>query len=97
MGARSLSAKVWIPDLVESTSPTAEPVHYENCSRRVTRSPATGIANIWQVCQHVRGEGGPRQTGGAKVSLAQGLGAAGDIHVLEKSAAWQPPRRRGLP
>ncbi|CAN5468983.1 lipid-transfer protein [soil metagenome] len=50
---------------------------------------ATGIANIWEVCQHVRGEGGPRQIEGAKVGLAHviGLGSACGIHVLEKSAA----------
>jgi acetyl-CoA acyltransferase len=48
---------------------------------------ATGIANIWEVCQHVRGEGGPRQIEGAKVGLAHviGLGSACGIHVLEKS------------
>lgn len=48
---------------------------------------ATGIANIWEVCQHVRGEGGPRQIEGAKVGLAHviGLGSACGIHILEKS------------
>jgi acetyl-CoA acetyltransferase len=48
---------------------------------------ATGIANVWEVCQHVRGEGGPRQIEGAKVGLAHviGLGSACGIHVLEKS------------
>jgi len=48
---------------------------------------ATGIANIWEVCQHVRGEGGPRQIEGAKVGLAHviGLGSACGIHVLEAS------------
>ncbi len=50
---------------------------------------ATGIANIWEVCQHVRGEGGDRQIEGAKVGLAHviGLGSACGVHVLEKSAA----------
>ena len=49
---------------------------------------ATGIANIWEVCQHLRGEGGPRQIEGAKVGLAHviGLGSACGIHVLERSA-----------
>ena len=48
---------------------------------------ATGIANIWEVCQHVRGEGGPRQIEGARVGLAHviGLGSACGVHVLEKS------------
>jgi acetyl-CoA acyltransferase len=50
---------------------------------------ATGIANIWEVCQHVRDECGDRQIEGAKVGLAHviGLGSACGIHILEKSAA----------
>ncbi|MBI5089994.1 MAG: thiolase family protein [Actinobacteria bacterium] len=50
---------------------------------------ATGIANIWEICHHLRGEAGPRQIEGAKVGLAHviGLGSACGIHVLEKSAA----------
>jgi acetyl-CoA acyltransferase len=50
---------------------------------------ATGIANIWEVCQHLRGEAGPRQIQGAKVGLAHviGLASACGVHVLEKSAA----------
>jgi acetyl-CoA acyltransferase len=50
---------------------------------------ATGIANIWEVCQHVRGECGDRQIEGAKVGLAHviGLGSACGVHILEKSAA----------
>lgn len=48
---------------------------------------ATGIANIWEVCHHLRGEAGPRQIEGAKVGLAHviGLGSACGIHVLERS------------
>ena len=48
---------------------------------------ATGIANIWEVCHHLRGEAGPRQIEGAKVGLAHviGLGSACGVHVLEKS------------
>ena len=50
---------------------------------------ATGIANIWEVCQHVRGECGDRQIEGAKVGLAHviGLGSACGVHILEKAAA----------
>ncbi len=50
---------------------------------------ATGIANIWEVCHHLRGEAGDRQIEGAKVGLAHviGLGSACGIHILEKSAA----------
>ena len=49
---------------------------------------ATGIANIWEVCHHLRGEAGPRQIEGAKVGLAHviGLGSACGIHILEKSS-----------
>ena len=50
---------------------------------------ATGIANIWEVCHHLRGEAGDRQIEGAKVAMAHviGLGSACGVHVLEKSAA----------
>ena len=50
---------------------------------------ATGIANIWEVCHHLRGEAGPRQIEGATVGLAHviGLGSACGVHILEKSAA----------
>ncbi len=49
---------------------------------------ATGIANIWEVCTHLRGEAGDRQIEGAKVGLAHviGLGSACGVHVLEKAA-----------
>ncbi len=50
---------------------------------------ATGIANIWEVCHHLRGEAGPRQIENAKVGLAHviGLGSACGVHILERSAA----------
>ncbi len=49
---------------------------------------ATGIANIWEVCTHLRGEGGDRQIEGASVGLAHviGLGSACGVHILERSA-----------
>ena len=49
---------------------------------------ATGIANIWEVCTHLRGEAGDRQIEGAKVGLAHviGLGSACGVHILEKAA-----------
>ena len=48
---------------------------------------ATGIANIWEVCHHLRGEAGDRQIEGAKVGLAHviGLGSACGVHILERS------------
>jgi len=49
---------------------------------------ATGIANIWEVATHLRGEAGPRQIEGARVGLAHviGLGSACGVHILEKAA-----------
>ena len=50
---------------------------------------ATGIANIWEVCTHLRGEAGDRQIEGATVGLAHviGLGSACGVHILERAAA----------
>ncbi len=50
---------------------------------------ATGIANIWEVCHHLRGEAGDRQIEGANVALAHviGLGSACGVHILERAAA----------
>ncbi len=47
---------------------------------------ATGIANIYEVTTHLRGEAGKRQVEGAKLGLTHviGLGSACAIHVLEK-------------
>ena len=47
---------------------------------------ATGIANIYEVCTHLRGEAGERQVEGAKIGLTHviGLGSACGIHILEK-------------
>ena len=49
---------------------------------------ATGIANIWEVCHHLRGEAGDRQIEGATVGLAHviGLGSACGVHILEKAS-----------
>jgi acetyl-CoA acyltransferase len=49
---------------------------------------ATGIANIWEVCHHLRGEAKDRQIEGAKVGLAHviGLGSACGVHILEAAA-----------
>jgi len=49
---------------------------------------ATGIANIWEVCHHLRGEASHRQIEGAKVGLAHviGLGQACGLHILEKAS-----------
>ncbi|HEX3459337.1 MAG TPA: thiolase family protein, partial [Acidimicrobiales bacterium] len=49
---------------------------------------ATGIANVWEVAHHLRGEAGSRQIEGAKVGLAHviGLGSACGVHILEKAS-----------
>lgn len=50
---------------------------------------ATGIANIYEVSTHLRGEAGDRQVEGAKIGLTHviGLGSACGIHVLEGASA----------
>jgi acetyl-CoA acetyltransferase len=47
---------------------------------------ATGIANIYEVSTHLRGEAGKRQVPGARIGLTHvvGLGSACAVHVLEK-------------
>jgi len=47
---------------------------------------ATGIANIYEVSTHLRGEAGGRQVEGARIGLTHviGLGSACGIHILEK-------------
>ena len=48
---------------------------------------ATGIANIYEVSTHLRGEAGDRQVEGARLGLTHviGLGSACAIHILEKA------------
>ncbi|HEY6425711.1 MAG TPA: thiolase family protein [Acidimicrobiales bacterium] len=50
---------------------------------------ATGLATIWELCHHLRGEAGPRQIPGARVGLAHviGLGSSCAVHILERAAA----------
>jgi acetyl-CoA acyltransferase len=47
---------------------------------------ATGIANLYEVSTHLRGEAGKRQVQGAKLGMTHviGLGSACAIHILEK-------------
>ncbi len=49
---------------------------------------ATGIANIYEICTHLRGEAGKRQVEGAKIGMTHviGLGTACGIHILEKTS-----------
>ncbi len=48
---------------------------------------ATGIANIYEVSTHLRGEAGARQVEGARIGMTHviGLGSACGIHILEKA------------
>ena len=47
---------------------------------------ATGVANVYEVCTHLRREAGARQVADAKIGLTHviGLGSACGIHVLER-------------
>jgi acetyl-CoA acetyltransferase len=49
---------------------------------------ATGVAGIYEITTHLRGEAGDRQIEGAKVGLTHviGLGSTCGVHILEKSA-----------
>lgn len=49
---------------------------------------ATGIANIYEVSTHLRGEADKRQVKGARLGMTHviGLGSACGIHILEKAA-----------
>ena len=50
---------------------------------------ATGIANLYEIGTHLRGEAGDRQIEGARVGLAHviGLGSSCAVHILEKAAS----------
>lgn len=50
---------------------------------------ATGIANLYEVATHLRGEAGDRQIEGAKVGLTHviGLASACAVHILEARSA----------
>jgi acetyl-CoA acetyltransferase len=80
-------------DFFESGAPWRDGVKPVNVSGGLQSKghpiAATGIANIWEVCHHLRGEAGDRQIEGANVGLAHviGLGSACGVHILEKSAA----------
>jgi len=48
---------------------------------------ATGIANLYELVQHLRGHAGSRQVEGARIGMAHvvGLGTAAAVHILEKA------------
>ena len=49
---------------------------------------ATGIANIYEVSTHLRGEAGEREVEDARIGLTHviGLGSARGIHILERAS-----------
>lgn len=48
---------------------------------------ATGVANLYELTLHLRGEAGQRQVEGARIGLAHvvGLGTCSAVHILEKA------------
>lgn len=50
---------------------------------------ATGVANLYEVATHLRGEAGDRQIEGARVGLTHviGLGSVCVVHILERAAS----------
>ncbi len=50
---------------------------------------ATGVANLYEVATHLRGEAGDRQIEGARVGLTHviGLGSACGVHILERATS----------
>ena len=80
-------------DFIDSGAPTRDGALPVNVSGGLLSKGhpigATGIANLYEVATHLRGEAGDRQIEGAKVGLTHviGLASACAVHVLEASAA----------
>ena len=76
---------LWIPEAV-GKDPFSQIGYYAAKTEKLIF--ATGIANIYEVTTHLRGEAGDRQIKKAKVGLTHviGLGSACGLHILEKAA-----------
>jgi acetyl-CoA acyltransferase len=80
-------------DFIDSGAPTRDGALPVNVSGGLLSKGhpigATGIANLYEVATHLRGEAGDRQVEGAKVGLTHviGLASACAVHVLEAPAA----------
>jgi acetyl-CoA acetyltransferase len=80
-------------DFIDSGSPTRDGTLPVNVSGGLLSKGhpigATGVANLYEVATHLRGEAGDRQVEGARVGLTHviGLGSACAVHVLEAPAA----------
>jgi acetyl-CoA acyltransferase len=80
-------------DFIDSGAPTRDGALPVNVSGGLLSKGhpigATGIANLYEVVTHLRGEAGDRQVDGAKVGLTHviGLASACAVHVLEAPAA----------
>jgi acetyl-CoA acetyltransferase len=79
-------------DFIDSGAPTRDGKTPVNVSGGLLSKGhpigATGIANLYEVATHLRGEAGDRQIDGAKVGLTHviGLASACAVHVLEAPA-----------
>jgi acetyl-CoA acyltransferase len=80
-------------DFIDSGAPTRDGALPVNVSGGLLSKGhpigATGIANLYEVATHLRGEAGDRQVDEAKVGLTHviGLASACAVHVLEAPAA----------
>ena len=77
---------LWLPEAVGYDPFVMASLLLERTERLVV---ATGIANIYEVATHLRGEAGQRQVKDAKIGLTHviGLGSACAIHILEAPSA----------
>jgi acetyl-CoA acetyltransferase len=57
---------------------------------------ATGIANVYEVVSHLRGEAGDRQIPDARIGLTHvvGNGSACAVHIFERRATWRAGKGR---
>ena len=58
---------------------------------------ATGIANVWEVATHLRGEGGDRQIEGAKVGLTHVIGLGLGVRRAHLGEVARPEPTNGRP
>jgi len=74
---------LWFPEATSFESFSLAAYLLANSNKLIV---GTGIANIYEVCTHLRGEAGARQVEGAKIGMTHviGLGTACGIHILEK-------------
>jgi acetyl-CoA acetyltransferase len=80
-------------DFIDSGAPCADGTMPVNVSGGLISKGhpigATGVAGLFEITTHLRGEAGARQVNEARVGMAHviGLGSACGIHILERSIA----------